>query len=125
MTTMDTIAHKREALRDLRSKTDDALEEFVKAQIALFAKMDEVKKANVAYEGLKNRLDELLRNTDYRFLKIREKEIDMMELDLHVRKSYIDSLKSEEFGLEQVCVAKEAALTEARKAESDFLDNNM
>ena len=115
------LPDKKEVLRDLRSKTDDALEMFVKAQMELFAKMTELKEAQVEHDKVSERLSEM-NMRDYGFLKAHEREMDEMDRDLFIRHNHIRSLSTEEFELEEKCHKAEADLSNARKAERDFIE---
>ena len=115
---------KKDILRDLRSKTDDALEDFVKAQMDLFAKTEEIKEAQEEYDRRSDLLS-VMNSKDYTYLKAHEAEMDYMDRDLFIRNNHITSLKSKEFELEEKCRTMEAALNAARKAEHEFLEKNL
>lgn len=118
------LPKKKDILRDLRSKTDDALEDFVKAQMELFAKMAETKAAQSEYDKRSEELSKM-NAMGYAYLKAREREIDEIEMDLFIRFNHIKSLKVEEFELEEKCHTTEAALSAARKEEHEFLEKNL
>lgn len=121
VTTEQNLPSNKDILRDLISKKEDALEEFVKVHMELFAKVKETEKAKAERDRVSERLSEMS-GRDYGFLKAHEREMDEMELDLHVRYNHIQTLDHESYELEEKCRIAEAALNAAKKAESEFLE---
>lgn len=118
------LPSKKDILRDLRSKTDDALEDFVKAQMELFSKMNELKGAQAEYDK-KSDLLSAMNSQDYTYLKAHEKEMDEIEMDLFILHNRIKTLTEDETQLEEACRKTEAALSAARKAEHDFIEETL
>jgi septal ring factor EnvC (AmiA/AmiB activator) len=118
------LPSKKDILRDLRSNTDSALEDFVKAQMELFAKMNDMKQAQADYDKQSAVLSDM-NSRDYTYLKSHEAEMDEIERDLFIRYNYIKSLEREETRLEEICHKAEAALKAARKAEHDFIEETL
>ena len=118
------IPDKKETLMVLRCATDDALEDFVAAQMELVVKMDDLKSYQEMYDGFNRSHSALTSRLDYTFLKTYESEIDKIESDLKIADIAIRHSKEEVDKAEAKCRETEDILRDARKTERDFFDKN-
>jgi len=116
------LPSKKDIYRDLRSKTDDSLEDFVKAQMALFAKMKELKDLDDKISSKEHAHDYMTSGKPYGYLKANETEIDLLEMEIRRLKMFKMHYEKDASELEAKCRKTETALSEARKAERDFID---
>jgi len=115
---------KKEMLRDLRSKTDDALEDFVKAQVTLASKMETLKEFDEKIATQEDAYSAMMYRKDYTFLKMYEHEIDVLEAEIRRLKTFRSYHEKDATELEAKCRETETALTNARKEERDFIEKN-
>lgn len=119
-----TMPSNKDILRDLRSNTDDALEDFVKAQMTLFAKMDIIKDFDAKIAAKENSYSDMTRGKSYEFLKTYEPEIDLLDAEIQRLKAFKSYHEKDASKLEMKCLETETALSNARKVEREFLDKN-
>jgi hypothetical protein len=112
----------RDILRELRSKTDAALEDFVKAQAAVQSTIDII-------EDIKNKIDinetnyrNLVRGRQYSFLKAYEAEIDELHKEINRLKTFLEYHKNDLSDLDSISCEKAMILENARKAEREYFD---
>jgi hypothetical protein len=118
------LPKKKDTLLELMARTDDALEDFVKAQLELFAKMEAAKSYQEEYDGVSRSYRSMTANKNYGFLKAYEAEIDgllskLTGLDLAIRHAKEDADKAE-----ATVRVMETNLSNARKTMRTFLDKN-
>jgi hypothetical protein len=118
------LPSKKEMLMELRSKSDDALEDFVKAQLELFTAMNDVKKYQKSYEDLSKSYSALTENQSYTFLKMYEVEIDKIESDMTATRMRIRHHKNLADAAEAKVKNTEIVFSEARKKEREFFETN-
>ena len=107
----------------LRSKTDDALEDFVKAQIYLQLKMEEIEALKKKHEKIADKCDRMSRRSA-NYLYYNEHKIDdllqkMQDIQMEIQ--FEDERAKE---MEDACRIAEKALSDARKAEREFLNKS-
>lgn len=112
----------RDILRELRSKTDAALEDFVKAQADVQSTIDII-------EDIKNKIDiretnyrNLVRGRQYEFLKAHEAEIDELHKEINRLKTFLEYHKNDLSDLDSISCEKAMILDNARKAEREYFD---
>lgn len=120
------LPSKKDILRDLRSKTDDALEDFIKTQSFLthtLAELNEVEKEL----DTKNKLYEYLSTHGYMFSnnpRMKE-ETDLLSEQLNEQTHRVSTLQQKIADLEESCRSMERTYVTARKNEMEFLDKNL
>ena len=107
----------------LRCATDDALEDFVKAQFQLENKTNEIKHVQ-ELNNKKNESYTYMNNQGYAFLKTYEADIDNLYSEILRTDARIQNLKDQQNALEVQCTETGNALNEARKKEREFLEKN-
>jgi hypothetical protein len=107
----------------LRSKTDDALEDFVKAQIYLQLKMEEIESLKKKHEKVADKCDRMSRRgSNYLYYNHRKIEDLLQKMqDIQMDIQFEDERAKE---MEDACRNAEKALSDARKAERDFLNKS-
>ena len=118
------LPNKKDTFRELRRKTDDALEEFVKAQCILEEMMKNLDELKKALEKKIAKYSDLTENRSAEYLKDHESEIYFMADIVH---NYRDDVKKYEklvAEAEQACDELGDRLMDARTIERDFLDTN-
>jgi hypothetical protein len=107
----------------LRSKTDDALEDFVKAQIYLQLKMQKVEALKKKHEKIADKCDRMSRRgANYLYYNHRKMEDLLQKMqDIQMDIQFEDERAKE---MEEACRTAEKALSDARKAERDFLNKS-
>lgn len=118
------LPSKKDILRDLRSNTDDALEDFVKAQVNLSHTMKETEAAQKEYDYKMKVYRDMFHNATYDVLKRFEKEMDEMDRELAIGREKLLHMKDEERTLEAMCHKTEEALSNARRIERDYIESN-
>lgn len=104
----------------LRSKTDDALELFVKAQVLLEFKMKEaevLKKKQRAYVGVYDQMS----MGNIRYLIAKQKEMEDIMARMMTNRDEINALEKELQEMEAECRATEEELRLARAAEREYV----
>lgn len=109
-----------ETLIILRSKTDDALEDFVRAQMQLFAKMEETMKVRRTYNLLVSLYESMTKKSSS-FLIAHQSEMTKLTNDIEMKAEVLACLKDDEEYLTAACREAESALNTARKTEQAFL----
>lgn len=110
-----------ETLTILRSKTDDALEIFVRAQMELAAKMAEIEKNQAVYKSKVNLYDEMSRKPAHVLIAV-QNDMTRLMFEIEDKNEIIRELKDEEEYLNNKCKDAGEALGTARKIEREFLD---
>ena len=118
------IPSKKNVLRELMAHADDALEDFVKAQMDLVGKMAIAKSYQEEYDGLSRSYRGMTGNQSYTFLKQNEQESDLMEMKLSKLRHAIRDSKGGTDTAEIKCCEMETILSKARKTMREFLDTN-
>jgi hypothetical protein len=118
------LPSKKETLLELMAHADDALEDFVKAQMDLVGKMEIAKSYQEQYDGLNRSYRAMTGNQSYTFLKNNEKEIDLMEMKLSKLRNAIRDSKKDTDAAEIKCCEMETKLSKARKKMRTYLDKN-
>jgi DNA repair ATPase RecN len=105
-----------ETIMTLRSKTDDALEFFVKAQMKLAFAVEKRNKLQSVYDRRMKKFKKLLRRfpDDY-------DEIDSLSIKIDEYYLLITNIQEDVNALEEECNKTGADLTNARKIERDYL----
>lgn len=116
---------KKEILTLLMSNSDDALEEFVKAQIELFKKNEAAKSYQEQFDGISKSYHAMIDDRSYTFLKFHEAEIDELESKLTQLVIVISQAKEDVKKAEATVREKEKALSEARQKIREFVDKNI
>ena len=116
---------KKEILTLLMSNSDDALEEFVKAQIELFKKNEAAKSYQEQFDGISKSYHAMIDGRSYTFLKFHEAEIDELESKLTQLVIVISQAKEDVKKAEATVREKEKALSEARQKIREFVDKNI
>ena len=119
------LPSKKEIYRDLRSKSDDALEDFVTAQNELAAKMKQLKEIEDKIPAKEHAHDCMTTGKSYGYLKAHEAEIDLLEMEIRRLKMFKSHYEKDVTELEAKCRTTETALSDARKAEREFIDKNL
>lgn len=119
------LPNKKEIYRDLRSKTDDALEDFITAHNRLEAKMNEIKEIDDKIVAKEIAYFDMTRGKSYEFLKSYEADIDFLEMEIHRLKVFKSKYEKDANMLEAKCTETEAELSVARKVERDFIEKNL
>ena len=117
------IPDKKEILSYLRCKTDDALEDFVKAQMELSQKTHEIRDLQQAHTKKAGSYASMSSGS-YTFLKTYEHEIDRLSSEMDALHQQILYLTNEEVALETQCEEAGRALSSARQTEREFLETN-
>jgi len=115
---------KKMTLLELMSKTDDALEDFVKAQMELFAKMEIIKDFGEKIAAKEDSYSCMTRGKSYEFLKAYEQETDLIEMEIRRLKTFRSYHEKDAAELEAKVREKETILGDARKKMRAFLDKN-
>jgi hypothetical protein len=118
------LPSKKETLLELMAYADDALEDFVKAQMELFAKMETAKSYQDQYDGLTRSYRSMTAHKGYEFLKRHEEEIDMIHSKLTARDLAVRHAKEDADQAEARVREMETKLSDARKKMRTFLDKN-
>ncbi len=118
------LPSKKETLLELMSRADDALEDFVKAQMDLFAKMDATKSYQDQYDGLSRSYHAMTAHKSYEFLKRNEQEIDLMSMKLSKLQLAISNSKDDVGMAEAEVASVEDKLRDARYKMRTYLDKN-
>lgn len=116
------LPSKKDILRDLRSKTDDALEDFVTAQNALAAKMNIIKDFDEKIANKEESYSSMTRGKSYAFLKAYEADTDLLEMEIRRLKTFRSYHEKDATELEAKCRETETALINARNVERDFIE---
>jgi hypothetical protein len=107
----------------LRSKTDDALEDFVKAHLYLQLKLKEIEALKKKHEKIADKYDIMSRrNANYLYYNQDKLEYLMQKMqDCQMDIQFEDE---EAKKMEDACRIAEKALSDARKAEREFLNKS-
>ena len=119
------LPSKKDILRDLRAKTDDALEDFVTAQNALAAKLDIIKDFDEKIKDKESSYSSMTKGMSYAFIKAYEAEIDGIDSEIRRLKTLKSYHEKDATELEAKCRQTETALTNARNKERVFIDKNL
>jgi hypothetical protein len=107
----------------LRSKTDDALEDFVKAQIYLDLKLKEIETLKKKHEKIADKYDRMSRRSaNYLYYNHRKMEYLLQKMQDIQMDIQIEDERAKE--MEDACRNAEKALSDARKAEREFLNKS-
>ena len=118
------LPKRKDRLLELMSDSDDALEDFVKAQMDLFAKMDMVKSYQEKLDKLTSSHKIMTVNKSYDFLKQYEAEIDGLESKIKDATTTLKRIKEDADSSEANCRRKGADLSRARSVMREFLETN-
>lgn len=118
------LPSKKETLLELMSLADDALEDFVKAQMELVGLMAVASSYQEQYDGLSRSYSAMTGHRTYEFLKRHEEEIDLLSMKLTKLELAIRHSKDEVDASEAKCRERETSLSDARKKMRTFLDKN-
>lgn len=119
------LPKKKEVLLDMMARSDDALEDFVKAQMRLFSKVEATKSYQRQYDGLSRSYSAMTNNQSYTFLKRYEEDIDNVSSKLTSLELAIQHAKEDVIDAEATVREKEKALSEARQKIREFVDKNI
>jgi hypothetical protein len=118
------LPKRKDRLLELMSDSDDALEDFVKAQMDLFAKMDMVKSYQEKLDKLTSSHKIMTVNKSYDFLKHYEAEIDGLESKMRDMMETLKRASEDSDAAEANCRRKGADLSRARSVMREFLETN-
>jgi hypothetical protein len=118
------LPSKKETLLELMAKADDALEDFVKAQMELVAKMEIIKDFSEKIATKEDSYSCMTRWKSYDYIKAHEQETDLLEMEIRRLKTFRSYHEKDAAELEANVREKETALGDARKKMRAFLDKN-
>lgn len=104
----------------LRSKTDDALELFVKAQVYLEFKMKEIEMLKKKQRAYVNVYDQMSRQSA-NYLIAKQKEMEDIMFRMNDNREEINALEKELREMEAECRATEEELRLARSTEREYV----
>jgi predicted nucleic acid-binding Zn-ribbon protein len=116
------MSNTKNTLRELRSKTDTALEEFVKAQIAVKSKIEEIEDLESTIHIKDSTLRHLTRGRQYTFLKEHEVEINQIHTELTRLKTLLEHHTTDLDDLKSMYRNKNNSLENARTLENRLFE---
>lgn len=118
------LPDKKETYRDLRRRSDDALEDFVRTQVALAAKLSTIKDFEDKIANKESSYSNMTRGKSYEFMKRNESEIDGITDEIRKLRKFKSYHEKDVPDIEAQCRKTEQLLADARKEEREFFDNN-
>lgn len=111
-------------LRELRCRTDDALEEFVKLQTEVTDEVERIEHLKAKIDIKNEQVINMTRGKQYTFLKANEAYIESLNTEIRRLETFLDIHKNDLNDLDNACRKAETDLSNARKTERDFFDQN-